>query len=145
MTELAAVDGVGPTIAEAVLEWFAVDWHREIVEKWRRAGVRLAEDVHGEGPRPLEGLTVVITGSLQELSRDAATAALQASGAKVAGSVSKKTAFLVAGDSPGSKYDKAISLNVPVLDEAGLRVLLADGPEAARAVAQAVAPSTDSR
>ncbi len=142
MTELAAVDGVGPTIAEAVLEWFAVDWHREIVEKWRRAGVRLAEDVHGEGPRPLEGLTVVITGSLQELSRDAATAALQAGGAKVAGSVSKKTAFLVAGDSPGSKYDKAISLNVPVLDEAGLRVLLADGPEAARALAQAVAPAS---
>ena len=135
-TELAVVDGVGPTIGEAVVEWFAVDWHREIVAKWRRAGVRLAEEGGGDGPRPLEGLTVVITGSLAELSRDGATAALQAGGAKVTGAVSKKTAFLIAGDNPGSKYDKALTLKVPVLDEAGLQVLLADGPDAARAVAQ---------
>ena len=143
LTELAGVDGVGPTIAEAVLEWFAVDWHREIVEKWRRAGVRLAEHGGDNGPRPLEGLTVVITGSLAELSRDGAIAALQAGGAKVTGSVSKNTAFVVAGDSPGSKYDKALTLKVPVLDEAGLRVLLADGPDVARAVAQVAATSTD--
>jgi len=140
VTELAAVEGVGPTIAEAVVEWFAVDWHREIVEKWRRAGVRLAEEGGGDGPRPLEGLTVVITGSLAELSRDSATAALQAGGAKVTGSVSKKTSFVIVGDTPGSKYDKALGLGVPVLDEAGLAILLTDGPEAARAVAQ-VAPS----
>ncbi len=141
--ELAVVDGVGPIIAEAVAQWFAVDWHRDIVEKWRRAGVRLAEEGGGNGPRPLEGLTVVITGSLADLSRDGATAALQAAGAKVTGSVSKQTAFLVAGERPGSKYDKAITLKVPVLDEAGLRVLLSDGPDAARLVAQLpVAAST---
>ena len=136
VAELAAVDGVGPTIAEAVVEWFAVDWHRQIVEKWRRAGVRLAEEGDSTGPRPLEGLTVVITGSLTELSRDGATAALQAGGAKVTSSVSKKTAFLIAGDAPGSKYDRAMSLGVPILDEAGLAVLLADGPEMARALAR---------
>jgi DNA ligase (NAD+) len=134
--ELAAVEGVGPTIAAAVKDWFAVDWHREIVEKWRAAGVRLEEEAVDEGPRPLEGLTVVVTGSLEEFSRDTAKEALQERGAKVSGSVSKKTAFVVVGESPGSKYDKAVQLGVPVLDEAGFRVLLSDGPEAAEAVAQ---------
>jgi DNA ligase (NAD+) len=133
--ELAAVDGVGPTIAEAVVEWFSIDWHREIIEKWRQAGVRLAEAGGGDGPRPLEGLTVVITGSLAEMSRDGATAALQSGGAKVTGSVSKKTAFVVVGDTPGTKYDRALTLGVPVLDEAGLQVLLTEGPDAARAAA----------
>ncbi len=133
--ELAAVEGVGPIIAAAVVEWFAVDWHREVVEKWRAAGVRLAEETSDDGPRPLDGLTVVITGSLTEHSRDSATEAVQALGGKVSGSVSKKTSFVVAGDSPGSKYDKALQLGVPVLDEQGLQVLLADGPDAARATA----------
>ncbi len=133
--ELAAVEGVGPVIAAALVEWFAVDWHRTVVEKWRAAGVRMAEDGDGDGPRPLEGLTVVITGSLEGWSRDAATEAVQDLGGKVSGSVSKKTAFVVAGESPGSKLDKAMSLGVPVLDAAGLAVLLADGPDAARAVA----------
>jgi DNA ligase (NAD+) len=132
---LAAVEGVGPTIAESVKEWFAVDWHREVVEKWRAAGVRMVEDRVASGPRPLAGVTVVITGSLPTYSRDEATEAVANLGGKVTGSVSKKTAFVIAGESPGSKYDKAVSLNVPILDEDGLRILLADGPDAARAVA----------
>jgi DNA ligase (NAD+) len=133
--ELAAAEGVGPTIAAAVLDWFAVDWHREVVEKWRAAGVRLAEGADGAGPRPLEGVTVVVTGSLAGYSRDAATEAIQQRGGKVTGSVSKKTGFVVVGESPGSKYDKAVSLGVPILDEAGFEVLLAEGPDAARGVA----------
>lgn len=133
--ELAAADGVGPTIAEAVAEWFTVDWHREIVAKWRAAGVALVDDSVESGPRPLAGLSLVVTGSLAGFSRDQAAEAITRLGGKVSGSVSKKTAFVVVGDAPGSKYDKAVALNVPVLDEGGLRTLLADGPDAARAVA----------
>ncbi|MGA8117765.1 MAG: NAD-dependent DNA ligase LigA [Actinocatenispora sp.] len=133
--ELAAVDGVGPTIAEAVRDWFTVDWHREVVAKWTAAGVRMVEERTETGPRPLEGVTVVVTGSLVDYSRDQATEEIQNRGGKVTGSVSKKTGFVVVGDSPGSKHDKAVQLKVPVLDEAGFGVLLADGPEAARAVA----------
>ncbi|MEU1786862.1 NAD-dependent DNA ligase LigA [Streptomyces sparsogenes] len=137
---LAAVEGVGSTIAASVKQWFAEDWHREIVEKWRRAGVRLEEEAgDDEGPRPLEGLTVVVTGTLQSHTRDGAKEALQNRGAKVAGSVSKKTDFVVVGDNPGSKYDKAMQLKVPVLDEDGFAVLLEQGPDAAREVA--VTPS----
>ncbi|WP_433477753.1 NAD-dependent DNA ligase LigA [Spirillospora sp. CA-142024] len=131
--ELAAVDGVGPTIAASIKNWFAVGWHREIVDKWRAAGVRM-EDEGAAGPRPLEGVTVVITGSLEGFSRDSATEAVQRLGGKVSGSVSKKTGFVVVGDSPGSKYDKAVKLGVPVLAEDGFRVLLADGPDAAKNV-----------
>ena len=129
--ELAAVDGIGPTIAASIKAWFEVDWHREIVEKWRAAGVRM-EDEGPSGPRPLEGVSVVITGSLEDYSRDSATEEVQRRGGKVSGSVSKKTSFVVAGDKPGSKYDKAVKLGVPVLDEEGFRVLLAEGPDAAR-------------
>ncbi|MBQ0984528.1 NAD-dependent DNA ligase LigA [Streptomyces sp. F63] len=135
--ELAAVEGVGPTIAASLKQWFAEDWHREIVEKWRAAGVRMAEESgQDEGPRPLEGLTVVVTGTLSTHTRDGAKEALQSRGAKVTGSVSKKTAFVVVGDNPGSKYDKAVQLKVPVLDEEGFAVLLEQGPEEAREVAQ---------
>ena len=135
--EIAAVEGVGPTIAEALLEWFEVDWHREIVEKWRAAGVRLEQEAVELGPQPLAGLSVVITGTLAGYSRDEASAAITTLGAKVSSSVSKKTDFVVVGENPGSKYDKAISLKVPVLDEAGLATLINEGPEAARAVAEA--------
>ncbi|CAN5125927.1 NAD-dependent DNA ligase LigA [soil metagenome] len=138
--ELAAVEGVGPTIAVAVREWFAVDWHRAVVDKWRRAGVRLEDDTGEEGPRPLEGVTVVITGSLADYSRDTATEAVQARGGKVSGSVSKKTSFLIAGENPASKYDKAVTLGVPILDDAGFALLLADGAEAAARVAQHPTP-----
>jgi DNA ligase (NAD+) len=133
--ELAAVEGVGPTIADSVREWFTVDWHRDVVGKWAAAGVRLAEERVDEGPRPLEGLSIVVTGSLADFSRDGATEAITSRGGKVTSAVSKKTDFVVVGESPGSKYEKAVSLKVPVLDEAGFGVLLAEGPDAARAVA----------
>ncbi|MFJ6039098.1 NAD-dependent DNA ligase LigA [Streptomyces ardesiacus] len=135
--ELASTDGVGGTIAAAVKEWFAVDWHREIVRKWKAAGVPLEDHSTGEdeGPRPLEGLTVVVTGTLEKFTRDAAKEALQNRGAKVTGSVSKKTSFVVVGDNPGSKYDKAMQLKVPVLNEDGFAVLLEQGAEAAQGVA----------
>jgi DNA ligase (NAD+) len=132
---LAAVDGVGPTIAAAVREWFTVDWHREVVAKWRAAGVRLAEPVDDSVVRHLEGLSIVVTGSLEGFSRDEATEAITRRGGRAAGSVSKKTAFVVVGEEPGSKYDKAVALKVPVLNENGFRVLLDQGAEAARAVA----------
>ena len=127
--ELAAVEGVGPTIAAAVVEWFTVDWHRAIVEKWRAAGVRMADERDASIVRNLEGLSIVVTGSLPGFSRDQAKEAILARGGKAAGSVSKKTAYVVAGDAPGSKYDKAVELGVPILDEDGFRRLLADGPE----------------
>ncbi|MFF5723787.1 NAD-dependent DNA ligase LigA [[Kitasatospora] papulosa] len=135
--ELAAADGVGPIIAASVKQWFAEDWHREILRKWREAGVRMEDEGAGEdeGPRPLEGLTVVVTGTLTTHTRDGAKDALQALGAKVTGSVSKKTSFVVVGDNPGSKYDKAMQLKVPVLDEEGFAVLLEQGPDAAREAA----------
>ncbi|MFG2672321.1 NAD-dependent DNA ligase LigA [Streptomyces sp. NPDC048445] len=135
--ELSDADGVGPIIAASVKAWFAEEWHREILRKWREAGVRMEDEGAGEeeGPRPLEGLTVVVTGTLDSHTRDGAKEALQSRGAKVTGSVSKKTSFVVVGDNPGSKYDKAVQLKVPVLDEDGFAVLLADGPDAAREAA----------
>ena len=128
---LAAVDGVGPTIAASLREWFEVDWHREVVRKWRAAGVRMVDERDESVPRTLEGLSIVVTGSLPGFSRDEAKEAILARGGKAAGSVSKKTSFVVVGDSPGSKYDKAVQLGVPVLDEDGFRVLLESGPEVA--------------
>ncbi|MYR61199.1 NAD-dependent DNA ligase LigA [Streptomyces sp. SID625] len=135
--ELANIDGVGPIIAAAVKEWFTEDWHREIVRKWKAAGVPLEDASSGadEGPRPLEGLTVVVTGTLEHFTRDGAKDALQSRGAKVTGSVSKKTSFVVVGDNPGSKYDKAMQAKVPVLNEEGFGILLEQGPEAAAEVA----------
>lgn len=128
--QLAAVEGVGPTIAAAVTEWFTVDWHRAIVDKWRAAGVRMADERDASVARTLEGLTIVVTGSLTGFSRDGAKEAIITRGGKAAGSVSKKTDYVVAGDAPGSKYDKAIELGVPVLDEDGFARLLQDGPGA---------------
>ncbi|MFH8726675.1 NAD-dependent DNA ligase LigA [Streptomyces termitum] len=138
--ELAAVDGVGGIIAAAVKQWFTEEWHREIVRKWRAAGVVLEDEGAGEdeGPRPLEGLTVVVTGTLEQFTRDGAKESLQSRGAKVTGSVSKKTSFVVVGENPGSKYDKAMQAKVPVLDEEGFMILLEQGPEAAREAAQPI-------
>ncbi|MGY2079769.1 NAD-dependent DNA ligase LigA [Modestobacter sp. SYSU DS0657] len=133
--ELAAAEGVGPTIAAAVRDWFAVDWHREVVEKWRRAGVRMADEGEDAGPGPLTGVTVVVTGSLRDHSRDQAIAAIQQRGGKVTGSVSKKTGFVVVGADPGSKYDKAVQVKAPILDDDGFQVLLEQGPDAAREIA----------
>jgi DNA ligase (NAD+) len=127
--ELAVVEGVGPTIAAAVVEWFTVDWHRAIIDKWRSAGVRMADERDSSVERTLEGLSIVVTGSLTAFSRDDAKEAIVARGGKAASSVSKKTAYVVAGDSPGSKYDKAVELGVPILDEDGFRRLLEKGPD----------------
>ncbi|MDQ0583620.1 NAD-dependent DNA ligase LigA [Streptomyces rishiriensis] len=140
--ELAATDGVGAIIAASLKEWFAQEWHQEILRKWKAAGVRMEEEGSGEdeGPRPLEGLTVVVTGTLEQFTRDGAKDALQSQGAKVTGSVSKKTSFVVVGDNPGSKYDKAMQLKVPVLNEDGFTVLLEQGPEAA---AEAALPAEE--
>ena len=133
---LAAVEGVGPTIAASVRDWFTVDWHRAIVAKWRDAGVRLAEenfDPSRAAARTLAGVSVVITGTLPDLSRDEAAEAVRQAGGKVTSSVSKKTDFVVAGENAGSKYDKAVELGVTILDEPAFRVLLAQGPDAVRA------------
>ncbi|MFY1668956.1 NAD-dependent DNA ligase LigA [Plantactinospora sp. WMMB334] len=133
--ELSAVDGVGPTIAVSLREWFDVDWHREVVRKWTEAGVRMAEERVEEGPRPLEGLTVVVTGTLSAYTRDRAAEEVRVRGGKISGSVSKKTDFVVVGENPGSKAEKAAALKVPMLDEAGFAALLAEGPEAAGTLA----------
>ncbi|MFC6428886.1 NAD-dependent DNA ligase LigA [Nocardiopsis tropica] len=129
--ELASVDGVGPTIAASIREWFSVDWHTEIVRKWAEAGVRMEDDEPEFGSRFLEGVTVVVTGSLEGFTRDGAKEAIAERGGRATASVSKKTGFVVVGDSPGSKYDKAVKLGVPVLDEQGFRVLLDEGADAA--------------
>ncbi|MCP2274017.1 NAD-dependent DNA ligase LigA [Actinokineospora diospyrosa] len=148
--QLADTEGVGPTIAAAVLEWFEVDWHRDVVDKWRAAGVTTVEERDEGIPRTLEGLSIVVTGSLSTHSRDEAKESIVARGGKASGSVSKKTAFVVVGDAPGTKYDKAVQLKVPVLDEDGFAVLLAEGPAAAAEVATvgdpdaAVATDTES-
>ena len=134
--ELSAVEGVGPTIAESLKEWFAVQWHRDVVRKWTEANVRMAQERTEEGPRPLDGIAVVVTGTLADFSRDQAAEAIQSRGGKVSSGVSKKTGFVVVGENPGSKAEKAAGLKVPVLDEAGFRVLLEEGPQAALAVAR---------
>ncbi|MFP5252954.1 MAG: NAD-dependent DNA ligase LigA [Actinomycetes bacterium] len=134
--ELAAAEGVGAVIAESIKDWFDVDWHVAIVEKWRAAGVRMQDEHDGSVPRTLEGMSIVVTGSLTGFSRDDAKEAIVARGGKATSSVSKKTDFVVVGDSPGSKYDKALSLKVPILDEDGFGVLLTEGPDAAREKAQ---------
>ncbi|MGB2839471.1 MAG: NAD-dependent DNA ligase LigA [Actinomycetes bacterium] len=133
---LAAVDGVGAIIAESVIDWFAVDWHRSIVDRWRAAGVRMADpsverSSSGQtGAAPLSGVTVVVTGSLDGMSREEAQEAVTAAGGKSTGSVSRKTDFLVAGANAGSKLTKAEALGVRVLDEEQFGQLLAGGPSA---------------
>ncbi len=128
--ELAAAEGVGPTIAAAVIEWFKVDWHVEIVDKWGKADVRMADERDESIARTLEGLTVVVTGSLDGYSRDSAKEAILSRGGKASSSVSKKTDYVVVGENAGSKADKAEELGVPVLDEAGFTALLDGGPDA---------------
>jgi DNA ligase (NAD+) len=129
---LAEVEGVGPVVAGVIAEWFADPRHQELLDRIEASGMHTRDDVADAGPGPLDGVSVVVTGTLEGFSRDSATAAIQDRGGKVTGSVSKKTSFVVVGESPGSKAEKAASLGVPVLDEAGFRVLLEQGPEAAR-------------
>ncbi len=132
---LAAVAGVGPTIAASLRDWFTVDWHQAIVAKWRDAGVRLDDpdfDPTRAAARLLAGVSVVVTGTLEGFSRDEAGEAVRQAGGKVTSSVSKKTDFVVAGENAGSKYDKAVELGVTILDEPAFRTLLTDGPDAVR-------------
>lgn len=126
---LANVDGVGAIIARSVIEWFSVDWHREIVDAWAASGVRMEDERDESIERNLEGLTIVVTGTLEDFTRDSAKEAILVRGGKASGSVSKKTSYLVAGVSAGSKLDKAQQLGVKVLDEEGFKELLENGPE----------------
>ena len=125
--QLSAVEGVGGVIAEAVVEWFAVDWHQEIVDRWAQDGVRMADERDESTPQTLTGLTVVVTGSLTGFTRDAAKEAILARGGKASSSVSKTTDYVVVGENAGSKEDKARELGRPILDEAGFVRLLETG------------------
>jgi len=128
--ELADTDGVGGVIGEAVTEWFAVDWHVEIVDKWAAAGVSMADERDEAVEQTLAGLTVVVTGGLEGFTRDSVKEAIIARGGKAAGSVSKKTDYVVVGDNAGSKAAKAEELGLTILDEAGFVRLLEGGPTA---------------
>lgn len=128
--QLSDTDGVGGIIAEAVVEWFAVDWHRELVDGWANSGVRMADEVAEGFVRTLEGLTVVVTGGLEGFTRDGAKEAIISRGGKASGSVSKKTDFVVVGENAGTKETKARDLGLRILDEAGFVALLAGGAEA---------------
>jgi len=127
LDELSGVEGVGPVIAESVQDWFGVDWHMAILDKWAAAGVRMADEVDESRPKTLAGLTIVVTGSLEGFSRDEAKEAILSRGGKAAGTVSKKTDFVVVGESAGSKADKARELGLVILDEVGFRDLLESG------------------
>jgi DNA ligase (NAD+) len=133
---LADVDGVGGVIAESIIEWFKVPWHLAIIQKWRAAGLRYVDEQMNDAPKPLAGLAIVVSGSLQGFTRDQAEAAIAERGGKATSSVSKRTDFLVVGQDPGSKFEKARGLGIPILDEIGFSVLLSDGIEAAKAQAQ---------
>ena len=134
--QLAEVEGLGPTLVTAVGDWFAVDWHRDIVRKWRAAGAVMRDEPKERLDQTLAGLSVVVTGSLEGYTRDSAAEAITTRGGKVAGSVSKKTSFVVVGESPGSKADRAAELKVPILNGVeAFEVLLQSGAEAAAKVA----------
>ncbi len=124
---LAEVAGVGAIIAEAVAQWFEVPWHAAIVDQWQRDGVVMTDERDESVPRTLEGVTVVVTGSLPGFSRDEAKEAILVRGGKASGSVSKKTDYVVVGENAGSKADKAQDLGLAVLDEDGFRRLLETG------------------
>jgi len=143
--QIQQVEGIGPKTAAVIAGWFADPGHQEIVRKLRAGGVNVSDIGEAEGERTLDGVSVVITGTLEGFSRDTATEAVQERGGKVTGSVSKKTDFVVAGADPGrSKYDKALSLGVPLLDEPGFIALLDEGPDAARARSQDQAEGPES-
>ena len=125
--ELSNTDGVGEIIALSIKEWFQEDWHQEIIKKWEKAGVMLVDAPKAKIPQTLKGLTIVATGSLSMLTRDEITEAITSRGGKAASSVSAKTDYVVAGDSAGSKLEKAQELGITILDEAGFKLLLEKG------------------
>jgi DNA ligase (NAD+) len=121
-SELSEVAGVGPTLAKSISEWFLIDWHKEILVRWEKAGVQLTIPGHlGPGSSSKDGmfsgLSIVVTGSLETMTREEAEAVIIELGGKAGSSVSKKTAFLVAGPGAGSKLIKAQELGVEVLSE----------------------------
>ncbi|NBV11678.1 MAG: NAD-dependent DNA ligase LigA [Actinobacteria bacterium] len=125
---LSEVDGVGAVIAESIQEWFSEGWHKEIINKWQKAGVLMEGIELSTLPQTLQGLTLVVTGSLENFTRDGVSDAITQRGGKAASSVSKKTDYVVVGDAPGSKAAKAEELGVPILDEAAFIKLLENGP-----------------
>ena len=125
--ELADIDGVGQVMADAIVEWFEVDWHKQIIKKWEKAGVALVDAPKEKLKQTLAGLTIVVTGSLKDFTRDGASEAISARGGKASSSVSAKTDFVVAGEAAGSKLDKAQELGITILDEAGFKSLLSKG------------------
>ena len=125
--ELANIDGVGQVMADAIVEWFSVDWHKEIVKKWDKAKVALVDAPKEKVKQTLTGLSIVVTGSLVDFTRDQASEAIVARGGKATSSVSAKTDYLVAGEAAGSKLDKAQELGITILDEAGFKLLLEKG------------------
>ena len=126
--DLSEVDGVGGVIAESIGEWFGEKWHQAIISKWEKAGVAMYGVTTPTMPQTLAGLTIVVTGSLENFTRDGVTEAITERGGKAASAVSKKTDYVVVGDSPGSKAAKADELGVPIIDEAGFIALLENGP-----------------
>ena len=125
--ELARIDGVGSIIAASLCSWFAVDWHIKIVDAWAAAGVRMEDDKQQAQPQTLEGTTVVVTGTLEDFTRDSAKEAIISRGGRAAGSVSKKTNYVVVGANAGSKETKARDLGLRILDEDGFKELLETG------------------
>ena len=125
--ELADIDGVGQVMADAIVEWFKVDWHKRIIKKWEKAGVALVDVPKEKLKQTLAGLTIVVTGSLKDFTRDGASEAITARGGKASSSVSAKTDYVVAGEAAGSKLDKAQELGITILDEAGFKSLLSKG------------------
>ena len=124
VAELAAIDGVGEVIAESIVEWFSVDWHRKIIASWSAAGVSMVNAKSMDLPQTLAGLTIVVTGSLNQFTRDSIAEAITAHGGKPSSSISKKTDYLLVGSDPGSKLAKAQELGVAVIDEARFLELL---------------------
>ena len=122
--ELANIDGVGSTIAQSIVEWFEIDWHREIIRKWSAAGVTVVQQETVQLPQTLAGLTFVVTGGLESFTRDGISETIAAHGGKAASSVSKKTDYVLVGTDPGSKLAKAQEIGVPVIDEARFKQLL---------------------
>ena len=122
--ELADIDGVGATIAQSIVEWFDLDWHRQIIKKWANAGVTVIAQEITQLPQTLAGLTFVVTGGLESFTRDGISETIAAHGGKASSSVSKKTDYVLAGSDPGSKLAKAVELGVPVIDEASFKQLL---------------------
>ena len=123
--ELAAIDGVGQIIAESIVEWFGVNWHKEIISKWEKAGVCMVVQQSEQLPQTLAGLTFVVTGGLESFTRDGISETIAGHGGKASSSVSKKTDYVLVGSDPGSKLAKAQELGVPVIDETRFKELLA--------------------